>query len=133
VDPAERRSSGSRRERSEPETTAVGRPQVAQHVEIARSGAPGGDLHACQCRAIEHEWERPRFVVAHAANAQERSKISQGSREPFEVVGVGVGHQVDVLGQPFGAVEPGGHAADDQVLDTMSVQRFDDAPDIENW
>ena len=102
-----------------------------EHIEVPGTGTPGRYLHPAEGLRIQDHGECSCLVVAHSTDAEKRLEVTQCRRETAEILVVIFRKDVDVFGSSFRTVEPGGDAADEQVLDSVLLERSNNAVDVE--
>jgi hypothetical protein len=71
------------------------------------------------------------LLIGHPANAEASIEFGERAGEPLKIRGVSCRHAVEVGRLPGRSMDRCGDAADDQVLDAMAIQGFEDASDVQ--
>ena len=96
---------------------------VGEDVEVARLSPPRGDLQSCQHRGIERaDGQHRRLGVREAFDVELSVQFAHRQRQSMQVLLAALGHAVEVLRLPFGVVDDGRSASDQQLLDPVVVQ-----------
>ena len=109
----------------------VGAGYLDEHVEIARVGAPGGNLHPAQGEGVDLYREGPGLLVGEPVDEQVGVELSKRRCSCFEVGGRSADDGVRVGGQALGTVRSGGNSTDQQVIHVVAVERLNNTTDVE--
>ncbi len=77
-----------------------------------------------KCLGVELHWELASLVVGHPADAQSSVQLQERSGQSSQVVVVAVRYEIDIAGRARRAVRPSAKPTDEDVLDTVAVERF---------
>lgn len=110
-------------------TLSVG--NVHQDIEETRVGDPGRDAQAIEHLAVELDRELSRLVVAHALDAKSGAELTHRNRQPLEVLLRRSWNAVEIVGRTCRSVSLACDSADDEILDAVAMERFEDAYRVE--
>ncbi len=108
---------------------AVAVPHLSHDVEVAGVGAPVAEAALTQNGVYLHG-KCGGFLISETTDSQASIECTKGAGQPEEVVLVLADQTVAVFRGSGGAVGPGGVTADDEVLDAVAVEDFDDPGEV---
>lgn len=115
----------------EAEPASVPGGDVGEDVNIAAVSAQRQDLHAIEPETIKVERQTFGFFVAHPFDAQPNIEFVERRAQAFEVLLGRARETVEVLRRAGRPMRQRCDTTDEQILDPVTVERFEDQPELE--